>query len=275
VRFANMLLAIVVARIGFMLACSLPLIVAACSKFGGPTSGSTNSSSNDAGPPGSDSGPGDGRRFCERAPQPFVFCDDFEDSPRATTLGWDGQIVTRGDISIGSSPPSAVPASQRSLHVVVSSDGVSHDARLGREVKVTAGFRKLEMSYRALVHSGNIQFARLGTFFMAAASFVEIQGVTLFASGPRGLLLDGDLQAVAPTLSTQFDRWHTCSTTLTLDSGENYRATTQVGDLVVSNEVVRIDPAARIDLLFGVLQTSDDDATVDVWLDDLVLRVEQ
>jgi hypothetical protein len=242
----------------------------ACTPFNSPPPSS--SSSGDAGP-GVDSGPVDGRRFCDRAAAGFVFCDDFEETPRATTLGWDGQKVTSGEMSI-ETPPIAVPGSQRSLHVTVTSDGVSHDAQLGREIKVPVRFQKIEVSYRALVHLSNMQFARLGTIFAAAAGFAEIQGVALFASGPNPLL-DGDVQANAPSLSTKFDQWHACMTTLTREGvGDDYRAVTRIDALEVNNEVVRIDPNARIDLLFGVLQTSDDNASTDVWLDDLLLRTE-
>jgi hypothetical protein len=244
----------------------------ACTPF---DSGSTPPSPSDAGP-AVDSGPTDQRRFCERAAAAgFVFCDDFEETPRATTAGWEGQKITTGEMSIGA-PPVAVAGSQRSLHVTLSSDGVSHDAQLGREIKVPVRFQKIEVSYRALVHLSNMQFARLGTIFAVAENFAEVRGVTLFASGPE-LLLDGDLQAAAPTLSTKFDRWHSCTTTLTHEGGgaeDDYRAITRIDALEVSNEVVPIDPDARIDLLFGVLQTSNDDASIDVWLDDLLLRTE-
>jgi len=268
--------------------CIASTIVASCTPFGAATTtrptddgkdaGATGDGGGDAGDASAKTDSGDASSFCAQQTSPVAFCDDFE-LPNTLTTHWDEVVDDDGSIVVGV-PPSASSSSSsasspstpgHALHVTISAPNGVRQARLGKKIDVPKGFKHLDMQFRLLVRESSLDYARLGTFWMTGNSFFEAEGVSVFAGSAA--ILDGDADGANPRFKEAPNVWRLARVSLDEDP-IGYRARTVVDDLVVRDvtfDLNGLDRIPRCDLFFGAFTTSETGATIDLWLDDLVV----
>lgn len=212
-------------------------------------------------------------RFCEDQAPPYLFCDDFDDLGREpASMGWVNlSLVGPSRLTLATSPSPASPLSRGAVHVQIDSQqGISKEAKIERKLAQKTPFNHLEMRFRLLVVNVTLQFARLPTLWMVGQSSFEAESVSIYA----GSTLDGDEDGQDPRfpLTNTSSRWHDCVVAYESTSS-GYRARTTVDGVVVKDVVETIADGLDIYVFFGAFNTSDsDDGTLDVWLDDVVVR---
>lgn len=265
-------------------------IVASCTPFGtsttrpaddGKDAGATGGGGGDAGDAGDASAKTDGggaSSFCAQQTSPVAFCDDFE-LPNTLTTHWDEVLDDDGAIVVGVPPTATSSTSSTSapstpghaLHVTISSSNGSRQVRLGKKIDVPKGFKHLDMQFRLLVRENSLDYARVGTLWMTGSSFFEAEGVSVFA-GPAAIL-DGDADTANPRFKEPPNVWRLAKVSLDEDP-IGYRARTVVDGVVlrdVTFDLNGLEEIPRCDLFFGAFTTSENGATIDLWLDDLVV----
>ena len=253
----------------------MALVVCACEPFGATGSvpsapvADASASGADGAPDAPDAVAPPSGAFCTRAQaeEPFVFCDDFDGLDREVGTGWSGDHVADGSkIEIADSP-----SGSRALHSVIPHGAASRHARLGREIPVPRGFSELELRFRLFVVATSLQFTRIGTLWIVGNPFFHAHGISLFEE--NNAILDGDTDGAHPRIFGAAGTWHDVAVTFERESGGAYRSRSIVGPAVVFEGTVDLSLADRFDVYVGAFNTSEDDGGVEVWIDDVVVRV--